>query len=86
MDNIINVVPEVTEKTRVCECCGQTLPLDAFPRKGKGYKKICKKCSTLEVGTSERFKAFTSRELIDELIRRGYKGSLKLVVVKEFKL
>lgn len=69
-------VNKVEEGTKTCEACGRTLPFSEFHKSGKGYRKICKACEKIEKGASEEFKGYTSRELIDELIRRGYRGKL----------
>ena len=79
-------IPVVTEQTKVCGCCGKEKPLSEFARKGVGYRTICKMCERHESGASERFKNFTSRELIEELRSRGYKGTLKKEIVEEIKL
>ena len=79
-------VEKIERQTKICECCGRDLPLDEFHKSGKGYRKICKTCERIEDGSSEVFKGYTSRELIDELIRRGYRGKLKKVVEQEFTL
>lgn len=87
-DNSKNIIatPIVEEETRVCKCCGKTLPLSSFYKKGNGYRKICISCLRNEDGTTDKFRGFESRELIDELIARGYKGKLTKVVEKEFVL
>lgn len=84
--NIVNVEsrPEIViPKVRKCSCCGKVKPLDEFPRKGPGYEKICKSCKLGEGETSDKFKDYTSRELIEELRHRGYRGTLKLIIEKE---
>lgn len=75
----------ITEKKR-CKCCGKVLPITYFKRYAAGYRKICMACERNESGISERFKDFTSRDLIEELISRGYKGQLKYVKVETFNL
>jgi hypothetical protein len=82
----IQVVPQGTCLTKKCKVCGKTLPISEFIRKGKGYMATCKGCLRKENGTSERFSQFTSRELIDELKYRGYKGTLRREVVEEIKI
>ena len=69
-------------ETKVCECCGKEKPLTDFYKRGHGYRKICKLCQAGETGASERFKQFTSRELYEELRRRGYKGKLQREVIE----
>lgn len=90
MENNINQaqirVDKITEQTKVCECCGRDLPLSEYHKSGKGYRKVCKICEKVEAGASEAFKGYTSRELIDELIRRGYRGKLEKVVKQEYTL
>lgn len=87
MDNTnINVIPVTTVNTKKCICCGKTLPLDEFPRSGRGYKNICNTCYRKESGISDKFKDFMSRELIDELKARGYKGLLTKTIIKTVKL
>lgn len=70
------------EETKVCECCGKEKPLSEFHRRGKGYRNICKLCQAGESGATEKFKEFTSRELYEELLRRGYEGKLTRKVIE----
>lgn len=84
-DNVL-AIPVVAEQTKVCKCCGKEKPISEFSRKGNGYRSICKMCERHESGASEKFKDFTSRELIEELRNRGYKGTLKKEIVEEIKL
>ena len=82
----IKVIPQPTCATKKCTICGKVLPLSEFTRKGKGYRTTCNGCLRKENGTSEKFKEFTSRELIDELKYRGYKGTLRREIVEEIKI
>lgn len=87
--NIVNPTFTPVEKqieVKKCTKCGKTLPIGEFSRRGLGYLKICKSCESELNGESPKFAGITSRELIDELVKRGYKGSLKKVVIKEIKL
>lgn len=77
---------ETTTEKRKCECCGKELPLSLFRTYSRGYRNVCMACERNENGISEKFKNFTSRELIEELRSRGYKGTLKFVKVEEVKL
>ena len=74
---------ETTTEKKKCNCCGKELPLTSFHRQSKGYRKICISCERNKTGVSERFKDFTSRELIEELRSRGYKGTLKYIKIEE---
>lgn len=47
---------------------------------------ICIACQRKENDVSEKLKEFTSFELINELISRGYKGELKYTKVETIKL
>lgn len=82
----IETKPEFTGVTKKCECCGQELPLSHFQKYASGYRKICNACRRRESGATDKFKDFTSRELIDELKARGYEGQLTKKVVETIKL
>lgn len=90
--DIVSTPP--THKT--CKCCGKLLPLEKFMKYGKGYKHTCKDCITSKFKktrnnsnnntSTDKFKDFTSRELIAELRHRGYKGNLTFTITKEIVL
>lgn len=84
--NLEITTPQIKSITKTCKCCGKTLPLGAFTKKGMGYRNVCKDCENIEDGASDRFKDVTARELIEELRKRGYTGTLKLVRIDEVKL
>ena len=84
-ENKLATIVTVNEKKK-CKCCGKELPVTYFKKWGTGYRSICISCERKEDGSSEKFKDFTSRELIEELRSRGYKGELKYVKVETFKL
>ena len=86
LNNEILAVKEVVTQKKTCKCCGKELPITMFNRKGPGYRNICMSCERDKIGISDKFKDFTSRELIEELRSRGYKGILKYVKVEEFNL
>ena len=69
-----------------CRHCGKVLPLEHFATYGKGHRSICENCRRDMSGVSEKFAAFTSRELIDELKSRGYRGELTRVITEVTKL
>ena len=73
-------------KLRRCKICKQDLPIDRFSIYGTGHRHICKSCEKGIKNPSEKFKDITSKELIDELRRRGYKGKLTYVEVTEVKI
>lgn len=75
-----------TSNKKKCKCCGKELPITMFHKKGIGYRNICMSCERNENGVSDKFRDFTSRELIEELRSRGYKGTLKYVKVETFNL
>ena len=82
----ITTTPIFTGETKKCKCCGKELPLSHFSRRGTGYRTICMECEKRESGATDKFKDFTSRELIDELKARGYEGQLQKKVVETIKL
>ena len=84
--NEVLAVKETIQQKKICKCCGKELPITMFNRKGPGYRNICMSCERDKIGVSDKFKDFTSRELIEELRSRGYKGTLKYVKVEEFNL
>ena len=77
---------ETTTEKRKCKCCGKELPLTMFNKRGPGYRNICISCERGESGASDKFKDFTSRELMEELRSRGFKGILKRIKVEEVKI
>ena len=85
-NNEILAVEETTTEKKKCKCCGKELPLTMFNKKGVGYRSICISCERGESGASDKFKDFTSRELIEELRSRGFKGILKRIKVEEVKI
>ena len=79
-NNSLTTTP--VEESRKCRICGKILPISKFEKFGKrGYHTACKACEGKDYGTDEKFKDFTSRELILELRARGYKGKLQKITV-----
>ena len=79
-----------TNATLTCKCCGQVKPISEF-RTYRGLPTgLCiacytqskrdnkaKKANELEESfKNKRLESFTVRDLINELVRRGYKGTL----------
>lgn len=75
--------PVATIINKRCTHCGQVLPISEFDKYAGGYRKVCKTCYREMSGASEKFSQFTSKELIEELRARGYKGKLTKTIVKE---
>ena len=71
-----------TNNKKKCKCCGKELPLTMFNKRGTGYRNICISCERGERGASEKFKNYTSRELMEELRARGFKGTFKRMKVE----
>lgn len=84
------------ENTKKCYKCGRTLPVTEFYKNRHmkdGLQTICKECvkkrdeerkakrlgELKDIGLS----AYTPRELMHELAKRGYKGKLQYVQVHE---
>lgn len=82
----IITTPEYTAETKKCKCCGKELPITHFQRYAGGYRKICIDCRRRESGATDKFKDFSSRELIDELKSRGYEGQLTKKIIETIKL
>lgn len=83
-------------ETKVCKDCGRELPIERFKIGRTGVRVgICTDCVVRkarenkarreeEIEKNARAHAldkFTSRELIEELAHRGYKGTLEYVQV-----
>ena len=72
--------------TKVCNVCGNTLPITAFnkhERSKDGYLKTCKDCLKKVGDGNPELAKFTPRELINELRIRGYKGKLEFIQIHE---
>lgn len=54
-----------------------------FNKRGIGYRNICISCERGDSGASDKFKQYTSRELMEELRARGFKGILKRMKIEE---
>lgn len=79
-----NNTTTLVEETRKCRICGKILPVSKFERYTKrGYHTARKAGEDKEYSQDEKFKDFTSRELILELRARGYRGKLQKVTVEE---
>lgn len=74
------------EQKRYCRKCKQWLPISHFEKYGAGIRHVCKACQHNIKNPSDKFIDYTSRELIEELRRRGYRGKLTYTEVTEVKL
>ena len=81
--NEVLAIEETTQLKKICKCCGKELPITMFNKRGTGYRNICIVCERGDSGASEKFKQFTSRELMEELRMRGFKGTFKRMTVEE---
>ena len=77
---------KIIEEKRYCRKCKQWLPVSYFEKYGVGIRHICKACQHNIKNPSEKFIDFTSRELIEELRRRGYRGKLTYTEITEVKV
>lgn len=79
-------------KTKKCPKCGRELPVTEFYKRSDapdGLQGWCKQCQREAVnsrkyesgGASEEMRMYTSRQLMEELARRGYTGELKFVKI-----
>lgn len=81
-------------ETKVCNCCGRELPLSEFHKKTSakdGHQSNCKECAkkmarerldkfrrAVSAG-EDGLSAYTPRQLMEELAKRGYMGKLEYV-------
>lgn len=82
----IKVFPEYTGDKKICKSCKKELPISHFQKYASGYRHICNDCRRKESGVTDKFKDFTSRELIEELKSRGYEGTLQKKIIETIKL
>lgn len=76
-------------ETKICRICGEEKPISDFPKNNNyadGYDNRCKVCvNAYQRALRPNHKRegnpdlanFTPRELIEELRKRGYKGTLE---------
>lgn len=84
---------EITTNTKVCKKCGRELPVYEFYKmegNKDGLMGHCKAChleaakerkaqeKIAKAESQSALSAFTPRELIEELRKRGYKGTLSI--------
>ena len=83
-------------ETKTCPKCGRTLTIDNFYQRADGRPSAyCMECTRADSRKRYRdtppdsenpLSAFTPRQLMQELVRRGYTGKLKLVTINEIDL
>lgn len=76
-------------KTKKCTRCGRELPVTEFYKRTDspdGLQAWCKECfkkptkkTQIGGGVSDELKMYTSRQLMEELAKRGYRGELEYV-------
>lgn len=93
-----SAAPLVTNETttKVCRSCGRELPLSALNLHNKsedGHCSECKECSRrrsrkaiAKNAKSNPLAQFTARELMVELKKRGYEGTLEYVQVHKINI
>ena len=80
-------------ETQVCKKCGRELPVDNFKKtRWGGYAHVCKECALKayaenkkareEAEKTQGLSAYTPRQLMEELARRGYEGKLTFTRVE----
>lgn len=67
------------EKTKICHCCKQARPISDFGTYGGKTHRVCNECLRQKSGASEKFSQYTTRELLDELKARGWRGQLRCI-------
>lgn len=81
-------------QTKTCPRCGRTLPIESFYKRSDGrtqaYCKECAKAYNKEHNmritppdSENPLSAYTSRQLMQELKRRGYTGKLYIQQVAD---
>ena len=82
-------------QTKTCPRCGRTLPIENFYKRSDGYVyAYCKECSkmynkersmriTPPPDSENPLSAYTPRQLMCELKRRGYTGKLYIQQVAD---
>ena len=82
-------------ETKTCPKCGRTLTINNFYKRSNGtLYSHCKECvkannrkyRNTPPDSENPLSTFTPRQLMQELVRRGYAGKLKLVTINEIDL